>query len=120
MRLRPAPVVGHSPPSLAKILSGPPVTWVIFIGRANTVAPLEGNLSRLAKFTYAHLPIISEVITTLWELELQVKAFTRKIYMLSHEKRRLLLSSKLIYKIPATNGLPRKTRNIFFDYMGLV
>ena len=30
---------GHSPPSLAKILSGPPVPLVIFIGRANTVAP---------------------------------------------------------------------------------
>ena len=36
--------------------------------------------------------------------------------MLSHEKRRPLLLSKLIYKIPATNGLPR---NIFFQLHGI-
>ena len=61
-RLRPAPVVGHSPPSLAKILSGPPVPWVIFIGRANTVAPLDGNLSRLAKFTYPGMFALNNVL----------------------------------------------------------
>ena len=53
---------GHSPPSLAKILSGSPVPLVIFIGRANTVAPLEGNLSRLATFTYPEMFSLNKVL----------------------------------------------------------
>ena len=53
---------GHSPPSLAKILSGSPVPLVIFIGRANTVAPLEGNLSRLATFTYPGMLSLNKVL----------------------------------------------------------
>ena len=53
---------GHSPPSLAKILSGPPVPLVIFIGRANTVAPLEGNMSILATFTYPGMFSLNKVL----------------------------------------------------------